>query len=354
MEAVLVLEDGTVLKGKGFGVEKEVYGELVFTTVMTGYVEVLTDPSYKGQIVTMTYPLIGNYGVSEEWFESDGIKTEGYVIRELTGIELDNFLKKYDIPGIEGIDTRFITKKIRTGGVVKCCLKTAEKINDEEIEEIKDKVKKHKDISEIDLVPQVSIKEKFIHKVQNPKARCVLIDCGVKKGIILNLLKRGCEVVQVPYNTEYEKILSYNPDFVLISNGPGDPERLKDTIKTIKNLIGEVPLTGICLGHQLISLAFGGKTYKMKFGHRGGNQPVKNLETEKVYITSQNHGFAVDVNSLSDEIKPLYINLNDNTVEGIKHVELPIFSVQFHPEARPGPHDTQFLFDEMIALKNIK
>ncbi len=350
MDAVLVLEDGTILRGKGFGVEKEVYGELVFTTVMTGYVEVLTDPSYKGQIVTMTYPLIGNYGVSKDWYESDGIKVEGYVIRELTKKELDNFLKEYDVPGIHDIDTRFITKKIRTGGVVKSCLKVSENITDEDIEEIKEKVKKSKSISEMDLVPLVSTKEVKVHKVENKKYRCVLVDCGVKRGIIDNLLERNCEVVQVPYNTEYDKILDYNPDFVLISNGPGDPSRLKEVIKNIKKLIGEVPLTGICLGNQLLALAFGGKTYKMKFGHRGGNQPVKYLKNDKVYITSQNHGFAVDLKSLPDEINPMFINLNDNTVEGIIHESLPIFSVQFHPEARPGPHDTRFLFNEMIKL----
>ncbi|ENN96512.1 carbamoyl phosphate synthase small subunit [Methanocaldococcus villosus KIN24-T80] len=344
MEAVLVLEDGTVLKGYGFGAEKEVYGELVFTTVMTGYVEVLTDPSYKGQIVVMTYPLIGNYGVSERWFESDGIKVEGYVVREATSDSIKEFLKSYDIPGIEGIDTRFLTKKIRSGGVVKACLKTGEKIGKDEIEEIKEKVKDYKDISEIDLVPLVSTKKVIIHKPDKVKYRCVLIDCGVKKNIINNLLKRNCEVIQVPYNTSYDKILEYKPDFVLISNGPGDPKRLKEVIKTIKCLFGHLPLTGICLGNQLLALALGGDTYKMKFGHRGGNHPVKDLRDGKVYITSQNHGFAVkDVDA-----DIIFKNLNDNTVEGI--ADKDILSVQFHPEARPGPRDTEFIFDQMVKL----
>ncbi|NPA62832.1 MAG: glutamine-hydrolyzing carbamoyl-phosphate synthase small subunit [Methanococci archaeon] len=354
MDAVLILEDGTVFRGKGFGAEKEIFGELVFTTVMTGYVEVLTDPSYKGQVVMMTYPLEGNYGVKKDWFESDGVKAEGFVVRELTGKELDDLLKEYDIPGIQDIDTRFLTRKIRDKGVVKCCLKVGERIEDSEIEDLLERVKKYKDISDIDLVPMVSTRDVVVHKTSDPRARCVLLDCGVKMNIIRCLLNRGCEVIQVPYNTSYDEILNYNPDFVLISNGPGDPARLKEVIKNIKNLIGVVPITGICLGNQLISLAFGGKTYKMKFGHRGGNQPVKDLETEKVYITSQNHGFAVDENTLPDDLEVSFINLNDRTVEGIKHKNLPIFSVQFHPEARPGPHDTMFLFDEMIKLKDRK
>ncbi len=354
MEAVLILEDGTILKGKGFGAEKEVFGELVFTTVMTGYVEVLTDPSYKGQIVMMTYPLEGNYGVKRDWFESDGIKAEGFVVREVTSKALDDFLKEYDIPGIQDIDTRFLTRKIRDKGVVKSCLKVGEKIDDDEISELLEKVRKYKDISDIDLVPLVSTKEPKIHKVDNKKARCVLVDCGVKLNIIRSLTQRNCEVIQVPYNTSYDEILDYKPDFVLISNGPGDPARLKDVINNIKNLIGVVPITGICLGNQLLALAFGGETYKMKFGHRGGNQPVKNLETDRVYITSQNHGFAVKEESLPDDVEVSFINLNDMTVEGIKHKDLPIFSVQFHPEARPGPHDTMFLFDEMIKLKDRK
>jgi len=354
MEAVLILEDGTILKGKGFGAEKEVFGELVFTTVMTGYVEVLTDPSYKGQIVMMTYPLEGNYGVKKDWFESDGIKAEGFVVREVTSKALDDFLKEYDIPGIQDIDTRFLTRKIRDKGVVKSCLKVAEEISDDEISELLERVKRYSDISDIDLVPLVSTKEPKIHKTANPKARCVLIDCGVKLNIIRSLVQRNCEVIQVPYNTKYDEILEYKPDFVLISNGPGDPARLKEVIKNIKNLIGVVPITGICLGNQLLSLAFGGETYKMKFGHRGGNQPVKDLKTQKVYITSQNHGFAVRKESLPDDVEVSFINLNDMTVEGIRHKDLPIFSVQFHPEARPGPHDTMFLFDEMIKLKDRK
>ncbi|MBW9224007.1 glutamine-hydrolyzing carbamoyl-phosphate synthase small subunit [Methanothermococcus sp. SCGC AD-155-E23] len=276
MHGILVLEDGTVLKGKGFGAEKEVLGELVFNTSMTGYVEVLTDPSYKGQIVTMTYPLIGNYGVEEKWYESDGIKVEGFVIKDLTREELDRFLKEYDIPGIYYVDTRFITRKIRSGGVVKAFLKTSsEPIDEKEIKKYVELARGHRDLSEMDLVPLVSTGEVIIHRAENEVARCVLIDCGVKRSIIRCLLERGCTVIQVPYNTPPEEILKYKPHFVLVSNGPGDPVRVKEAVETVRSLIGKVPLTGICLGHQIITLALGGETYKMKFGHRGGNQPVE-------------------------------------------------------------------------------
>jgi len=348
---VLVLEDGTVLKGKGFGAEKEILGELVFNTSMTGYVEVLTDPSYKGQIVTMTYPLMGNYGVDESWYESDGIKVEGFIIKDLTGKELDEFLKKYDVPGIYNIDTRFITKKIRSKGVVKALLKTSsDPIEDSKIKEYVERAKNHKDLSEIDLVPMVSTEKVVIHKPENEVAKCVLIDCGVKKSIIKCLLDRNCTVVQVPYNTTPEEILDYNPDFVLVSNGPGDPISVKETIETVKSLMGKVPLTGICLGHQIITLALGGETYKMKFGHRGGNQPVKDLNRDIVYITPQNHGYAIRDNTLTGETTVCNINLNDNTVEGLISKDKNIFCVQYHPEAGPGPHDARHLFDEMINL----
>ncbi len=358
MYGILVLEDGTVLKGKGFGAEKEVLGELVFNTSMTGYVEILTDPSYKGQIITMTYPLEGNYGVKKSWFESDGIKAEGFVIKDLTGNKLDEFLKKYDIPGIYNIDTRFITKRIRSKGVVKALLKTSsEPIDDSEIEKYIEKAKGHKDLSEIDLVPEVSTKETIIHKAENEVAKCVLIDCGVKTSIIGCLVERNCTVIQVPYNTPADEILNYNPDFVMVSNGPGDPSSVKETINTVKSLIGKIPITGICLGHQIITLALGGETYKMKFGHRGGNQPVKNLEEDRVYITSQNHGFATKSESMPEDAEVFHINLNDNTVEGLRIKDKNILCVQYHPEAGPGPHDARFLFDEMIKLgitNNIK
>ena len=349
MYGILVLEDGTVLKGKGFGAEGEVLGELVFNTCMTGYVEILTDPSYSGQIITMTYPLEGNYGVNDEWFESDGIKAEGFVVKDMTSEKLNNFLKEYNIPGISNIDTRFITKRIRSKGVVKALLKTStEPINDDDIKQFVEMAKNHKDLSEIDLVPKVSTKETIIHKVEEDKeiSKCVLIDCGVKKSIIDCLLERNCTVIQVPYNTSAEEILNYGANFVLVSNGPGDPDNMADTINTVKELLGKIPITGICLGHQIISIALGGKTYKMKFGHRGGNQPVE--ENGIVHITSQNHGYASEANILKEGIVINSINLNDNTVEGLKGDNL--LCVQYHPEAAPGPHDAMFLFDEFIKL----
>ncbi len=350
MYGILVLENGIYLMGKGFGAEKEVLGELVFNTSMTGYVEILTDPSYKGQIITMTYPLEGNYGVKKEWYESDGIKAEGFVIKDLTGESLDNFLKENNIPGIYDIDTRFITKNIRSKGVVKAFLKTSNKpFTNEDIEKFVEKAKNHKDLSEIDLVPIVSVKEKVIHKIDEDKevAKCVLIDCGVKQNIINCLLKRNCTVIQVPYNTPANEILEYNADFVLVSNGPGDPINMKETINTVKELLGKIPVTGICLGHQIISIALGGETYKMKFGHRGGNHP--SYENGLIHITSQNHGFASKIDGINNNMCQLYsINLNDKTVEGLKGDNL--LCVQYHPEASPGPHDTEYLFDEFIKL----
>lgn len=356
MYGILVLEDGTIIRGEGFGAESEVLGELVFNTSMTGYVEILTDPSYKGQIITMTYPLEGNYGVEKEWFESDGIKAEGFVVKDITGKELDEFLKEYNIPGISGVDTRYITRKIRSKGVIRSLLKTSTKpITKEEETELIKKVVDYPDISEIDLVPEVSTKETVIYNAEDEKTRCVLIDCGVKQSIVDCLVERGCSVVKVPYNSKEEEILKYDPDFVLVSNGPGDPENMTETVDTVKNLIGTLPVTGICLGHQIITIALGGKTYKLKFGHRGGNQPVKDVESGKVYITSQNHGFATDDKIVPAGSELMHMNLNDDTVEGIRKLESSdlkntVWSVQYHPEAGPGPHDARFLFDEMVEL----
>ncbi|MBP2143132.1 carbamoyl-phosphate synthase small subunit [Methanococcus voltae] len=367
MYAVLILEDGTVIQGKGFGAESEVLGELVFNTSMTGYVEVLTDPSYKGQIVTMTYPLEGNYGVEKEWYESEAIHSEGFVIKDLTSNELDDFLKEHSIPGIYGVDTRYITKKIRSKGVLKALLKSSKtEIKEDEIANLVKKVLEYQDISEIELVSKVSTTKKIVHNPNNENnnnnnkdaVKCVLIDCGVKSSIIDCLTERNCEVIQVPYNTTAKEILDEKPDFVLISNGPGDPELVTETIATIKQLIGKLPVTGICMGNQLLTLALGGKTYKLKFGHRGGNQPVKDLETGKVYMTSQNHGFATDYESIPEGYEIANINLNDNTVEGIhklvveneSNTKMPVWSVQYHPEAGPGPHDARFLFDKMIEM----
>lgn len=353
MHAILALKDGTVLKGKGFGAEGIALGEVVFNTSLVGYEESLTDPSYKGQILTLTYPLIGNYGVRKENFESDKIQVEGFVIRELCDYyqhrnaikSLDQFLKEFNVPGIYELDTRFLTKKIRTYGVINGALFTSK--NEIDQEEVIEKARKLRDISEIDLLEKVSIKEPKEFNCGGKKT-IALIDCGVKHSIIRALLKRKVNIKLMPYNTKPSEIIDLKPSGILISNGPGDPVRAVYAIKLVKELYSELPIFGICLGHQIIALALGAKTYKLKFGHRGTNQPVKDLKKNKVYITSQNHGFAVDASTLPEELEVTMINLNDNSVEGIKHKTLPIESVQFHPEANPGPWDCNWIFDKFI------
>jgi carbamoyl-phosphate synthase small subunit len=359
-KAILVLEDGTVVKGDGFGALGEAKGELVFNTGMTGYVEALTDPSYSGQILMMTYPLIGNYGVCDEDFESDGIKVEGFVIRELcrypsnwrSGKTLEKFLEEYMVPGMESVDTRMLTRKIRLHGTMKCVLAVYESKDEPSVQDLIERAKLQPSITERDLVPRVSKMEPQI--IGEGDLTVVVIDCGIKFSIVRELLKRNVRVILVPYNVSPEQIFEFDPAGVLISNGPGDPSRVKETIEIVKNLVGKVVLYGICLGHQIIALALGAKTYKLKFGHRGANQPVKDLETGRVFISTQNHGFAVDAETLKDTgLIVTQINLNDNTVEGLKHKELPLKSVQYHPEAGPGPHDTYFFFDDFISFMKI-
>lgn len=352
MKAALALEDGTYLEGEAFGAEKTALGEIVFCTSMTGYVEALTDPSYKGQILMMTYPLIGNYGVCREDFESDGVKVEGFVVRELcrkpsnwrSEMSVDELLKEYGVVGIEGVDTRMLTKKIRIHGSMKAAIGVGI-----EREKLIRMARDQPFIGDIDLVDKVCVREPKRIDAKG-KFEVVLIDCGVKMSIVRQLLKRGINLTLVPYNYPAEKILEMNPDGVFISNGPGDPARVKETIETIRRLIGKLPMAGICLGHQLTALAFGAKTFKLKFGHHGSNQPTKDLETGRVFISSQNHNFSVDEKTLPRGFEVTQINLNDRTVEGLRHRELPIITVQYHPEAGPGPHDTYFFFDRFLDL----
>jgi carbamoyl-phosphate synthase small subunit len=350
--AKLALEDGTIYAGEGFGFQTIKSGEVVFTTGMTGYVESLTDPSYKGQILMSTYPLQGNYGISREWFQSEGIKAEGFIVREnnphpshsKSEENLSEFLKRYEIPGISGIDTRSLTLKIREHGTMKGVLAT-EEIEDQEL---LDMVYKQPDITEMDLVDQVCVTQPVIYG-EDYKHMAAVLDCGIKNNSIKALLKREIGVVVLPYKTKAEDILDYSPEAMLVSSGPGDPARVKKAAQNVRDLQEKLPIFGICLGQQIIGLAFGAEIYKMKFGHRGINQPVKDLTTGKVCITSQNHGFTVDPQSIEDTpLKMNQINLNDGTPEGLEHQELPISSVQYHPEAGPGPHDTDYYFDNFV------
>jgi carbamoyl-phosphate synthase small subunit len=353
---VLVLKDGTVIEGEGFGAMGESKGELVFNTSMTGYQESLTDPSYKYQILMLTQPLIGNYGVIKEHSESDRVQVEGLIIRELAKKAfhgkmekgLDRFMEENGVPCLHGVDTRFLTRKIREFGVINAVLKWP--ATDTDVEEMKARAEGMDSISERDLVSLVTTKGFRIHDIGGDKT-VVMIDCGVKRSIMNSLLERKVNVVQVPASATADEILGYDPQGVVISNGPGDPERADYVIKTVEGLMGHLPMFGICLGQQLIALAAGGSTFKLKFGHRGSNQPVKDLRTGRVYITSQNHGFAVDKDSLGGtDFEISHLNLNDGSVEGLSSERLGVRAVQYHPEAHPGPWDSRHLFDEFLEL----
>ena len=348
----LVLEDGTVYKGYAFGADIESVGEVVFNTAMTGYQETLSDPSYNGQIVTFTYPLIGNYGINRDDFESMRPCIKGMIVKELCDMPsnfrnektLDEALKAFNIPGIYGIDTRSLTRKIRTKGVIKGCIVSIERNVKEVVAEL------NKTNLPTNQIEQVS--SKSISPALGRGRRVVLVDLGMKIGIVRELTTRGCDVIVVSHNIKAEELLRLEPDGVMLTNGPGDPEDAKESIEMIREIIGKVPIFGICMGHQLISLACGAKTYKLKFGHRGANHPVKNLITGRVDITSQNHGYAVDIDSLKNtDLELTHIAINDRSCEGVRHKKYPVFSVQYHPEAAPGPHDSSYLFDEFI--KNI-
>jgi carbamoyl-phosphate synthase small subunit len=372
-KAILALEDGTLFEGRSFGFPGEKAGELVFNTSMTGYQEILTDPSYKGQIVIMTYPLIGNYGINEADIESRDPKVEGFVIKENSSLfsnwradrSLSEYLIAYRIIGVEGMDTRALTKHIREKGAMKAILSTEDLHQDRLIE----KAMASPGMIGRDLVREVTcenpyqwterIDSEFSLHSEPPstfhfRPRVVVMDYGVKFNILRSLRDWGCEITVLPASSSVESILSYQPDGILLSNGPGDPEGVPYAIETVRKLIGKKPIFGICLGHQLLGLALGGKTFKLKFGHRGANQPVKDLKTGKVAITSQNHGFSVDPDSLNpEEIELTQINLNDRTLEGMRHKKLPVFSVQYHPEASPGPQDTQSLFGEFVRMMEL-
>jgi len=353
MNSILYLEDGTVFMGKAMGHKSITAGELVFNTSMTGYQEILTDPSYRGQIITMCYPYIGNYGINYNFSQSNEIQAKGMVIKNmynntshyLSENSFENFLNENKVVGISGIDTRSITKKIRSSGTMKCVICS----ENESISEIKRMLNSYENKN---LVSQVSTNS--IKHISGNGPKVALLDFGSKKNIIQNLKDRDCDITIFPYNASYESIMSINPKGILLSNGPGDPKDLGEIMDTIKKLIGNLPIFGICLGHQLLSLALGGDTYKMKFGHRGGNHGVYDKDIDKAFITSQNHGYAVKRDSLNKEsIEVTHFNLNDDTVEGIKHKTLPIFSVQFHPEGSPGPTDTGYLFDKFLRLMTL-
>jgi carbamoyl-phosphate synthase small subunit len=365
MKALLALEDGAIFEGIAFGATGERCGEVVFNTSMAGYQEILTDPSYKGQIVTMTYPLIGNYGINFQDIESRRPFVEGFVVKECSSIAsnwrsektLEIYLKENGIIGISGVDTRALTKHIRLQGAMKAVISTA----DLDTKSLIAKAKASLGLVGRDLVKEVTCKKQYTWGNQKPETsnrqktdrlKVVVVDCGVKFNILRMLANFGCKVTVVSAQTTAEQILQMKPDGLLLSNGPGDPAAVGYVVDTLKSLIHhspssvhQLPIMGICLGHQMLGQALGGKTYKLKFGHHGANHPVKDLRTGKIYITVQNHGFCVDIDSLDKEdLEITHINLNDNTLEGIRHKRLPIFSVQFHPETSPGPHDGQYLF----------
>ena len=352
MKAVLVLEDGTRFEGTSFGIEGEVIGEIVFNTGMTGYQEVLTDPSYCGQIVTMTYPLIGNYGVNIDDIESSKPQVKGFIVRELCKLPsnwrstetLNDYLTKNNIIGIEGIDTRALTRILRDKGTMNGIISTNPDFKFE------DRIDEIKNYRIIDPVYEVTCSEPQCFRGEEMKV--AVMDLGAKTNIVRSLLKRKCDVTVYPATSSADDILNEKPDGIMLSNGPGDPKDCKEVIENIKTLLNSgTPIFGICLGHQLTALAHGGDTQKLKYGHRGGNHPVKDLKKDSTYITSQNHGYAVVAESLDQSIAEVsHINMNDMTVEGVKYLDKPVFTVQFHPEASPGPMDTAYLFDEFIDL----
>lgn len=355
MKAFLILEDGTVFSGTSIGSRKEIISEIVFNTSMTGYLEVLTDPSYAGQAVVMTYPLIGNYGICHEDMESAKPWPDGYIVRELSRIPsnfrsedtIQHFLEKHDIPGISGIDTRALTKILREKGTMNGMITTNGNYH---IEEILPRLAAY---STGKVVEKVTCREKYVLEGDGPKV--ALLDLGAKRNIARSLNQRGCQVTVYPALTSAEEIIASNPDGIMLSNGPGDPKECTTVIEEIRKLYQtDIPIFAICLGHQLMALANGADTHKMKYGHRGGNHPVKDLRTGKVYISSQNHGYVVDTEHLDPSVAvPAFVNVNDGTNEGLAYTGKNIFTVQFHPEASPGPLDSGYLFDRFLKMMEV-
>ncbi|WP_421385420.1 carbamoyl phosphate synthase small subunit [Bacillus salacetis] len=351
MKRQLILDDGTVFTGEGFGAETSSVGEVVFNTGMTGYQEILSDPSYCGQIITLTYPMIGNYGINRDDFESISPAIKGFIVREEADFPsnwrsestLDDLLKAKGIPGLAGIDTRMLTRKIREHGTMKGMICSLEVDKEEILHKLR--------ATELPTNQVKQVSTKTAYPSPGRGFRVVLVDFGMKHGILRELNKRDCDVIVVPYNTTAEEIQALNPDGIMLSNGPGDPKDVPEAIEMINEILGSIPLFGICLGHQLFALASGGDTFKMKFGHRGSNHPVKDLATGKIALTSQNHGYSVDEDSLKEtRLEVTHIGLNDGTIEGLKHLDLPAFTVQYHPEASPGPEDANGLFDQFMTM----
>lgn len=368
MRTILALANGAYFEGEILGKAGRTTGEVVFNTGMTGYQEILTDPSYAGQMVTLTYPMIGNYGINRDDFESRRVQVEGFIVREASHEPsnwrseqtIDAFLKETNVVGICGIDTRRLTRMLRNSGVMMGTI-----TNDETPQQALARLAETCGYSEVDYARKVTTEEPYrwrvgeskpepldaeIPNAQPPRFRVALLDCGVKYNIIRSLVGLGCEVTVYPCDTSSEKILAQNPDGVMLSPGPGDPSHYGYIAETVRNLAGKKPMMGVCLGNQILGYAFGSKTYKLKFGHRGSNHPVKDLRSGKVYITSQNHGYAVDADMLKDGMEVAHINLNDGTVEGLRHSSLPIFSIQYHPEASPGPTDSSYFFTEFVEM----